>query len=52
MSAVRQSQTVLPQQLAVLPHHVSLSAQKQGQQDVQGRARITLQAALVRNNEL
>lgn len=48
VSAVRQSQAVLPQQLALLPDHVSVPAQEPGHKDVPHRPGVPLQAAVVR----
>lgn len=45
--AVCKPETVLPQQLALLPDNVSISTEEQGQQDVQGCPWVTVQACLV-----
>lgn len=45
--AVCEPEAVLPQQLALLLDHVSVTTEEQGQQDVQGCPRVTLQACLV-----
>ncbi len=44
---VRESEAVLPQQLALLPHHVSGSPQGQGSQDGASRAGIAVQTVMV-----